>query len=330
MGVLPAAALGPLWQRGAIASVYLFAGEEITLKEEALRRLEDLLFTEETRPFNREVVSGASINVANLVQAGDTLPLVSSTEPGAAKRLIVIRAAQRIPATQQAEMALHLHTLPKTSCLVFLWEGPWRREELKRPLIQGIQQAGEVVEFWPLARPEAVQWMITMAQQRGKRLLPEAAEEIYEMTEGTLQELRQAVEQLCWFVGSRSEMTMQDIAREGGARSADPFRWAEALQRRDLPTSLKLLEQLLQEGEEPVRLLHLAARSIIRELPRMGAGVRSASQTLETWRRLTHVVQRADVALKTGQDTPVGVLTRLTVQVCQSGGPSSVRQPSSE
>ncbi|MBI3291436.1 MAG: hypothetical protein HYZ73_01295 [Elusimicrobia bacterium] len=337
MGLLKSSALWSSWQRGrgapvAVAPVYLFAGEETFLRDEALRHLEDLLLTDETRLFNREVVSGASADFLPLVQACETLPLKSSPSRSEERalggspreRLIIVKEAQRIVAAHQAELAPRLSALPETTCLVLLWEGPWRREELKRPLVQEIQRVGEVVEFLPLTPSEAVEWLMAAVKRREKCLQPVAAQALYETTEGTLRELAHEVDKLCWFVGTREEITTQDISQEGGYREADPLRWVAALKLRDLPVSLALLQQLLQEGEEPVRLLHLAARSVIRERQ-----ISPGMTPLETWRSLTQAIQAADLAIKTGRETPAGALTRLTVQVCQPGGPSSARRPSS-
>lgn len=324
MGLLNPSSLVAAWQGGRIARVYLFAGEETFLKEEALHRLESVLFPESGRIFNREVMPGATVTLAQLLEACDTLPFL--TEPQGqgppSKRLVIVRDAQRIPASHHAELATGLAALPETSCLILLWEGPWRREDLKRPLLQEVQRVGDVVECWPLSPRGAMAWMRDLVSHQGKRLTPDAAQALYDTSEGTLRELSQEVEKLCWFVGDRQEITVEDVHRQAGYREADPFRWAEALKLGDLPLSLTLLEQLLHEGEEPVRLLHLAARSLIQERPAGGQ-----PPSLERWRTLTQAVQRADLAIKTGRETPATALTQLVIEALNATTSPPVGSP---
>src|SRR4029077_5928859 len=84
-----------------------------------------------------------------------------------------------------------------------------------------------------------------------------------------------------------------------------PFEWLTAIQQKKVPQSMHTLRQLLDEDEEPLKLLALATYAV-RDRVKNNA---------ELPEGLSFCVE-AHQSIKTGKETPSMALTLLTLRLC--------------
>src|SRR6185437_10943208 len=102
---------------------------------------------------------------------------------------------------------------------------------------------------------------------------PEAAAWLVQQTGEGLRLLDQELAKCAAYVGERPDIELDDVqASFGYGKAASPFDWLGLLRQRQGAKALKMLETLLEEGEEPIRLLALASRALRDWLPAKGSG----------------------------------------------------------
>jgi DNA polymerase-3 subunit delta len=189
-------------------------------------------------------------------------------------------------------------------------------------------------------------------RQRGLRLSPEAVSELIDRVGQDLRRLMGEVEKLEVLAGEGRVMSAEDVAAVLGRGLARPlYLLSDAVAGRDVATSLELIDELMGEGEEGLRLLATVHRSLrqvrgaraMREarLPRNEIGSRllpasmqfKLDALLEASRRWSEAdlqralaaLGRADRRLKRGVDAETA-LAAAVVEACGTG--EAARPPS--
>jgi DNA polymerase-3 subunit delta len=215
-------------------------------------------------------------------------------------------------------------------------------------LVSAISAAGAVVVFWPPFPEQAQRWTIERVKRHQKTLTPEAAAWLVQETEPGLRFLDQELQKVCCYVGGRPVITLEDAqAAFGMPRASSPYAWTDAIRRKDPAHALQTLGHLLEEGEEPVRLLAMISGSVrdwldmknvgdapgpawrFRLKPKEEASLKkdlagwSEKQLLEG---MSDCVE-AQLEVKTGGEDPKMALTFLSLRLCGLEGAHPGRQP---
>jgi DNA polymerase III subunit delta len=154
-------------------------------------------------------------------------------------------------------LAEYVPRLPETTLLV-----AFVPEKLKadHPLIQAARSHGKLLTF---AKPGGVQlneWVARRARAQGHRIAPEAARTLVESLGDDLRMLAGEIDKLGTYVGAGAEIRLEDIESiTPVSRQARVFDLTDALARRDTPTALRLLHELLANGESPLGIAALTA-----------------------------------------------------------------------
>lgn len=240
------------------SGVYLFHGEEEFVKDSMLKRLEERCLEEATREMNYTVLDGAAATADAIIAAGETLPLMSPA------RLVVVkdypglkggRGAEE--ASAQARLADYLKNISPTTCLVFFCRG---KADSRLKLSQAIGKLNRTVEFKPLNEHDRVRWIQSQARRSGKQIAQNAAELLSFITGAGLEDLYQELQKLVAFAPGH-EITARDVEQAATRNTAfTVFQMVDALAARQLPQAQAALEQMLHDGEAPVRILSMIAR----------------------------------------------------------------------
>jgi DNA polymerase-3 subunit delta len=180
---------------------------------------------------------------------------------------------------------------------------------------------------------------------RGIRLEPEALRELVAEVGQDLRRLMGEVDKLEAWAGGRREITLDDVGAVLGRGLGQPlYLLADAFSRRDAPTSLEIVERLLEDGEEGLRALATLHRSLrqvrgalaLREAgvareeigrkllpPNMQFKLNDLLDASRRWReaelrRALEALGRADRRMKRGAD-PATTLVAAVVESCGGG-----------
>lgn len=332
MGQIRSEQLFKALESGRLARVYLCIGEEEFLMDEALSSIEKQVLQPETRDLNRERLDARTTGPERILQSSVTVPCLGP------KRLVIVDRAGAMSLEQQKKMALGLRTIPDSTVMVFRSGEERLREALGSPLATTVAELGEVVVFWPLHPREAHRWVVERARALGKDLEPDAVSLMVEEAGTNLRILVQELENLVLYVGNKRRISVQDVAQSlGYKKEANPYDLGRAIRGRHTEQALTLMEQLLEQGEDPIYLIYLIGQTLrelraAKEEPDRNASTLWAKHHVKRgeenqfWREIKgwkegaleaglEAALEAEVLTKTGKEVPRVALTLLVLRL---------------
>jgi len=321
---------------GQIRPVYLLHGPEDFLRQEVLAALREHVVAPGTETFNDHLFDPGPHQLVEALGLAQTLPFFAE------RRLVVVRDCPLLlgrrgqaadegetddtagAAGAEAGLLNYLKHPNPSTCLVFTaGEGLDSRRRASKALLA----AGAGVECAELKPADAVHWAELRASRLNKRLGLEAAQALVERAGTSLRGLATELEKLAAYTGTAHEIKARDVIEVvAGAPAAEVFDLVDAIGQKQGGRALLLLEGLLRDGEEPIRLLALIAWRmrlllLVKALTAKGYGPRDgpnaarvhpfvyqkAQQQARGFGRdeLVRALERilsADVAMKTGMD----------------------------
>ncbi|HEY5503297.1 MAG TPA: DNA polymerase III subunit delta [Candidatus Anoxymicrobiaceae bacterium] len=248
-------------------NVYYVYGDEELLIQQALDRLKALFGAEADADFNLEVIDAAAMGADHVVDAAETIPLMSP------RRLVIARGAETLSKKEQEVINSYLDRANPATVLVLAacGSGPGERDSgvIKKvessPLYKKVVAAGgEPLKFSFGARgrqKKVSDWVTEEFDRRGKTIQPAARDMLLEMVGRELRDLEDAVERVCLYAADSASVGCDEItqvvvpsAEQGIFELVDSV----ADRRRDL--SLYLLNKLIRQGESPQRIFSLLLR----------------------------------------------------------------------
>src|SRR5205807_141807 len=108
-----------LWTRNQWKSVYLFAGAEDFLIEQALKQAVSRWLPDDAEGLNLDRMDGEKHAAADILAACRTVPFIGAV------RVIRLDNTARLSPTDQGELAETLASLPAETRLLLIWGKEW-------------------------------------------------------------------------------------------------------------------------------------------------------------------------------------------------------------
>jgi DNA polymerase-3 subunit delta len=177
----------------------------------------------------------------------------------AARRAVVVRDADALKGEPDGLEAF-LGDPPPGVVLVLLAAKPDRRRVVWKKLLEGAR----VVKAEPL---KGAALRSRLQDELRRRRLQVPGDAVQEVAERVGQDLRRLMGELdkleAYAQGHSGALSAEEVAAVLGRGLAQPlFKLSDAFTGRDAVTSLELLDSLLEEGEEPVKLLGVLHRAL--------------------------------------------------------------------
>ncbi len=319
--------------KGDIKPVYVFQGEERFLMEEGLERIKRTLIPPEAADFNFDKFSGDKLQAVDVISQAQTVPFLSKW------RLIIVTEIHQLPAAAQKQMIPYLLNPCQSTCLIMTTSKLDSRTKFARAL----KQAGDIIQFWKLFERDLPEWLKRRANDYGCTVLPQAARYLIELVGNNLRQLDNELKKVIAFSGHKEitpEMVLQVV---GDIRARNIFELVDVIGSGNAVEALRILNQLLIEGEQPLKILAMVARQFrllwktkahIAEQKRLspqqlagkiGVSVRSAGALQQQVQRFSQIklkkgVKRlydVDLALKSSTNSPDVLLEDLFMDLCQ-------------
>jgi DNA polymerase III subunit delta len=278
-----------------------------------------------------QVVHGDETTWARLVESARTGSLFVP------RRAIVVRQAEGVKGDEEPLAAYLENPSPDVTLILLAAKPDKRRVAWKKYLAEATVSSAE-----PKRGAALKAYVGDELRRRGLKLDPEAFEELLERVGQDLRRLLGEVDKLEAFREGKGALTAEDVSAVLGRGMARPlYLLSDAIAERDAATCLSLLETLLDDGEEPLRImgaLHRSLRQVravlslqqerasrdeiaarLRLPPNMAFKVRILQQAASRWtdRELVDAVKglnEQDRSIKTGGETR----TALTVGIVRA------------
>lgn len=263
-------------QAGRQAPVYLCYGPEKYKMREFIQVLTDSLIEPEHKEFAVSKFDLSEISLSSVLEDAETLPFMVP------KKLIIAKNALFFTgAKESTKIEHHLDRLtdylksPAEHTVVVFTVDADKLDERKK-IVKALKDMEAAVPFLSLSPEELQQWVAARARQRGFSFTGEATDQLILYTGGNLQSLSAEIEKISLYVGAGSEATT-DVIDQLVARSTEQnvFILIEDIVNVRLERAFVILEELLKQREEPIKIAALIARQFrimlqVKELSKQG------------------------------------------------------------
>lgn len=261
-----------------LSGLYVLYGEEPYLVSYWAQRLIKKAAGKEFLDFNLQRFAG-DVSVDHMADAATALPFLAERKCVAVADLSL---EGRSPA-ELRKLAQLLAEVPGSTVLLFSFASsapPFRKDKKWKAVYDAFLQNGKCVRFSKRALPDLAKLLCKAAAKRGCSLTRANAERMVRCAGDDLQLLLNELEKLCAYCGA-GEISAQTIdtliTRNLEARVFDLSRF---LLRAQYERAYNLLDQLLAQNEEPVKILAALSTAYV-DLYRARTALESGESVLE-------------------------------------------------
>jgi DNA polymerase-3 subunit delta len=252
----------------------LYGSDEFSIREELAR-----LRRQSDTTFGADIFSGAETPLATIIEACDTLPLMggrfvaviglpkarrgaeamtNSVSTSKAKR--EKKRGSSLGVSRQAfvsGLAEYVPRLPASTTLVVVVDEALETTNL---LVQVARRYGQVRNFEPPRGGELEGWIVARFRQMDCAVRPEAIKYLAAFAGDNMRLLANEITKLATYVGPQGTVGMAELRRLTPlAHQARAFDLIDALARHERQQALRILHELLDDGEVPLQIIGMIA-----------------------------------------------------------------------
>jgi DNA polymerase III subunit delta len=272
-----------------LAPVYLFAGDEpLQLMEAA----DAVRAAARARGYTEREVFTADrgFDWGLLEAASDSLSLFAE------RRILEVRLPTGKPGTQGAKVLEGYAARPAEDTLLMVHAGKLDKGAQNSKWVKTLEQAGVMVQVWPLALAETAGWIARRLRARGLQPDEQAVRLLAERVEGNLLAAAQEVEKLALLRGAGPLDADGVLEAVSDAARYTIYDLADAALSGDTGRAVHVLNGLRGEGVDPVLILWALTREV-RQLTdiaeKIDAGAAPAQALAGVWARRQPLVRKA-------------------------------------
>lgn len=254
--------------------IYLFTGEEIYLRNQYKKKLQDALISPEDT-VNLNYYQGKGISVQELIDQGETMPFFSE------RRLLVVEDSGFFKSAS-LELAEYLENIPETTYFLFVENEVDKRGRLYKT----VKKYGSVVEFSRQTEDMLMRWILGVLKKEQKNITRSTMELFLEKTGTDMNQIGMELEKLLSYTMGREVITAEDVEAICTSQTVNKiFEMISAMAEKNQRKALDLYYDLLALKEAPMRILYLIARQfnqimLISELNEQGLGREAIAEKL--------------------------------------------------
>jgi len=278
--------------KDGLAKVYLVAGDEPLLVDEALEQIRAV--AKQADFTSRELhAAERSFRWADLEAGADNLSLF------ALRKIVEIRLATPKPGDDGAKAIARLCERADPDTLLLIAIGAKLDSAASRSSwLKSIDEHGVLVEIWPIDRAELPRWIQQRAAAARLKLTTAAAQALAERVEGNLLAADQEIKRLALTAAGREVDEGEVLEFVANNSRFDIFGLADAVLAGEAGRAFKILSGLRAEGIYPVQISWVLNRDIsllarLEFLVRHGESIDAALMKSGVWRRRQPLVKQA-------------------------------------
>ena len=319
--------------KGQIEPFYFLYGPEIFYQTEIIQTLIKQWITDDNRDFNLETFDAQESTVNHWLGSAKTLSFL-----GGIKLVIVRNLHDAIPQDKEAQSLIDYAENPiPEACLVVTSNKVDRKRKLFK-ILTGLKTA---IACEAPKENELINWLRKRAEESNYSLSSNAARVLINRVGARPGILAKELEKTLLYAGANKSISEKDVAEVvGESKTENVFALTEALKTKNPETALRLLNNQINHGEEPIKILGTIAwqfRMIWevkhyqkKNLPSgqiaksMGANPYVVDKALQHTSRFSTKqlrtgyleLAKADRSLKSTSQDPLAVMQTLVLNLC--------------
>jgi|TARA_B100000446_G_scaffold144722_1_gene137913 DNA polymerase-3 subunit delta len=317
--------------QGQTEAFYFLYGPETFYQTEVIQALIKKWITEDNRDFNLETFDARESTVSHWLGSARTLSFVGGT------KLVVVRNLhEAVPQDQDAQTLIDYAQSPiPEACVVVTAD----KVDRKRKLFKTLTKLKTAVACE--APKENEHWLRKRAEEAGYSLSSDAARFLINRVGPRPGILAKELEKTLLYAGKNKSVSERDVAEVvGESKLENVFALTDALKTKNPEKALRLLNNQIDHGEEPIKILGTIAWQLRmiwqvkhyqqKNLPSgqiakaMGANPYIVEKALQHTRRFSTQQLRsgylelvnADRSLKSTTKDPMAVMQTLILNLC--------------
>jgi len=244
-----------------LSNIYLLFGDEYYLIEEFTKKFVENFVNDELKDFNLSFINDEGEFISSLINSVNQLPFMT-------ERRVVIFDSNRIftnkfKKDEKERLEELLTDFPETTILLLKTSN---QPDKRTKLYKRFKKLGEVLEFKSLKYKSLDEWIENRASQLGKEIERPAIKLLESTFNNELQRLSTELEKIATFIGDDKVITLSKtkkiISKDRLLKENIIFDFVDSIGKRNYGQALKLLNQIIADGQSEIGLLMMIARQI--------------------------------------------------------------------
>ncbi|MBR4591648.1 MAG: DNA polymerase III subunit delta [Elusimicrobiaceae bacterium] len=253
--------------KNKVRPVYLLTGEDTYRKQEIIQKIRESLQPDD---FNFYSSSADKSDLGEVLAMANTAPVFS------AARMLVLTGIEKLRKEPKAAL-LHYVSDPLSTTTLVLTHDDSKKIKTERVLLDACVHNGCVADFSELKQAELTLWVKNKLVARGLKADFEAVDLLCQSVGAELAALENELEKLYLYTQDRADKTVtkEDVlACIGFSKEENPFELSNTILACNKNKAVKLVDKLLDDGEEPVAILSKMTYPILKmaRIKRMSEG----------------------------------------------------------
>ncbi len=314
--------------------LYLFTGEEIYLIDEAIRSIKNESLTAEEQEANFHTFYADDANWDDLFPLAQTFPFVGKN------RLIVLKGLEKMKKGKEETTRLLNFLKKKRLSLIIILTA--EKIDQRTKFGKFLTEKAAAVHFYKLFENQVPTWIVQRVKSSGRSISLSLAQIMTQILGNDLSRLDNELTKIYLYMDQDKQITQKHLAIvSDGARIFSVFDLAKNLGEKRPEPSLKILNNLMDEGSNALLLLSMIVRQfrhlcLTKSLMQQGKGAAEVAKSIHLPMIFTRqIIEQAkifsyerlqtlyaefletDLKLKSSSCSPRLILENLVVEICR-------------
>jgi DNA polymerase-3 subunit delta len=319
-------------KKGNFNSVYYFFGEDSYSLSNVLHKLEESFKPFLSSDFDKETIYAENRTLSEILGAAASFPF------GSEKKLMIVREAEKI----KDKKALKDYALSPAEFTVLAFFHNGAITNLNTEPFKTLSANNFLFEAKELKGKNLIAWLISEAQEKGKKLSEENAQVLVDIVGENRSMLEDQLEKICIFLNQKKEITIEAIQQVSSElKQFNIFDLQNAIGLKEKAKALSVANNLVDNGSEPTFIITMLTRYFtglakVTELRSKNIPDRDAARVVGTHpyfypsyvrarsifsdKKLVEVFRsllKADVSVKTTSSDDKTIITILIAEILQ-------------
>ena len=235
---------------GTFAPVYLFTGDDVFRKQAAAKQIINVLNPGEFNLTQNDCQQTKGI--------GEILTLANTMPAFADKRVIILNNIDKLTKNPLAALLEYLANPLDSTCLI-LFHNDYKKFKKDKALSSALNEDSAEVLFDELKGASLQKWIKENFAAKGLIVNSDILVMLEELAGADLNALTMEIEKLSLLLAKREDKTVTEedlLSSIGYSKEENPFALNNAILSLNKREALKIIDNLLKAGEEPIAILN--------------------------------------------------------------------------
>ncbi len=235
---------------GEVAPVYLFSGDDVFRKQ----------------ALTKQIISALKVDEFNLTQEdcqqnkdiGEILTLANTMPAFADRRVIVLNNIDKLTKNPLAALVNYLQNPLNSTCLI-LFHNDYKKFKKDKVVVSALSEDSAEVLFDELKGASLQKWLKENFVAKGLNINSDTLFMLEELVGSDLNALTMEIEKLSLLLAKREDKTVTEddlLSSIGYSKEENPFALNNAILSLNKREALRIIDNLLKAGEEPIAILN--------------------------------------------------------------------------